>query len=70
MFAKYAKVRDAAGMTDAKVAERAGILPTVISEWKRRSEQNKEAELTVQNMIRVAKALGCTLDDLIGGEEE
>lgn len=66
MYAKYAKVRDEAGMTDAKVAEQAGIIPTVISEWKRRSEVNPEAEMTVVNMVKVAKVLGCKLDDLIG----
>lgn len=66
MYTKYAKVRDAAGMTDSKVAEQAGILPTVLSEWKRRSEQKAEAEMTVQNMLKVARVLNCKLDDLIG----
>ncbi len=66
MYAKYAKLRDALGMTDAKVAEQAGIIPTVLSEWKRRAETNPDTELSFGNMLKVAKVLKCDLDELAG----
>lgn len=34
MYAKYAELRDAKGVTDAKVAEATGILKSTFSDWK------------------------------------
>lgn len=34
MYQKYAKLRDAKGVTDAQVARETGILSTTLSEWK------------------------------------
>lgn len=70
MYAKYARVRDAAGMTDNEVAVKAGITASTIYDWKQRSVERPETELSVPTLVKVAKVLNCTIDELVGEGEE
>lgn len=58
MYARYAKLRDEKGLTDYAVAKKTGISPSLISEWKQRSETNANASLTFESMMKIADLLG------------
>lgn len=55
MYTKYAKLRDAKGLNDNKVAEMTGIPASTIYDWKQRSEKDGKASLSFENIVRIAK---------------
>jgi len=68
MYSRYAEIRDKVGMNDLQVADKAKIPPTTIYDWKQRSSSNPEASMSVANLMKIACALGCKLDDLIDNQ--
>lgn len=53
------RARMAAGLTQAQLAEKIGVLPQQIGSWER-GERNPKLDA----LRRIAAALGCTIDDL------
>ena len=51
------------GITIAEVARQAGISPTSVGKWRKSSP-------SIENVIRVARVLGCTVDELISDPAE
>jgi transcriptional regulator with XRE-family HTH domain len=60
------QLREAAGLTQAQAAKRAGILQ---SRWSN-IESGDRTNVTVETMGRVAAALGCNAQDLLTPPEE
>lgn len=63
-FQRYTELREDAGVTDYKVAQDAGIMPSTLSDWKAGRYTPK-----VGKLVKIAKVLGCELTDLIDTEE-
>ena len=63
---KYEAVRDSLGMTDYEVAKKAGIEKSTFYTWRKRSEENGYLTMGMVNMMKMAKALGVRLEDLVG----
>lgn len=61
---KLAYIRVRSGMTQTELAEKSGVLQTEIS----RAEKGVK-DLKGQHWASIAKALGCTVDELLGKEE-
>ena len=59
MGEKLKAARKAAGMTQAELAEKAGVLQKDVSRWENGLEPRA---LTLK---RLAQALGCSMDDLV-----
>jgi len=57
MYAKYAQLRDAKGLTDAMVSASTGISQDAFSKWKKRSETNPWACLAFDSMLKVCEVL-------------
>lgn len=66
---KYEAIRDAKGITDYEVMRRAGIEKSTFYTWRKRSETNPFLTMSVSNMVKMAKALGVTLEELVGDVE-
>lgn len=62
MYAKYAKLRDEKQMTDNAVAVASGVAQSTIYDWKQRAAINPKASLSVENLLKISKALGVTVD--------
>lgn len=62
MYARYAKLRDDRNMTDNSVAVASGITQSTIYDWKKRSEGNPNASLSVENLSKIAKVFNVPLD--------
>ena len=54
-----ARARLAAGLTQAQLAEKVGVLPNQIGNWERGFRVPK-----LDALRRIAAALGCKIDDL------
>lgn len=52
-------------MTQVQLAEKIGVNPVTMSRW-----MNGVRTPTVYAMKRIARALGCTIDDLVVGLED
>lgn len=63
MYEKYAKIRDERGMKDSEVAKRAGISPSVLSDWKK-----GRYELRADKLKRIAAVLDVSIENLMGEE--
>lgn len=59
MGEKLKAARKAAGMTQAELAEKAGVLQKDVSRWENGLEPRA---LTLK---KLAQALGCSMDDLV-----
>lgn len=59
---KLRAVRKAKGMTQAVLAQKANVCRTVIA----RHETGK-TEMSVRNLLKVADALGSSIQDIVGG---
>ena len=57
-FERYLKLR---GMTAYDVCKLVGIAPSTISSWKKRGNA-----LDANLLLKIAKVLDCTIDDLMG----
>ena len=55
------EARMKAGLSQAKLAEKAGVTPRAIQKW----EANGTGKAQLGCMKRVADALGCKLEDLV-----
>lgn len=56
--------RIALGMKAGELAQRLGVVQSVVSEW-----ENNTEEFKAPTLIRLALALDCTVDDLLAGED-
>ncbi len=63
---KYQKARDALGMSDYQVAKAAGVPESTLYDWLGRMEEKPYLTMSVPNMLKVAQALGVTLDQIVG----
>lgn len=63
---KYERLRDDQGLTDYEVFKRAGVEKSTFYTWRKRSEVNPFLTMSVPNMLKVASALGVTLDQIVG----
>lgn len=66
MYSKYAEIRDKAGLNDLQVAEKAGIPPTTIYDWKQRSAKNENAGISAVYLAKIARIIECDVSELIG----
>lgn len=64
-YETYAKLRDRLGLRDADVTRMAGINKATLPQWK-----NGHYEPKTEKKIKIAQALGVTLDQLEGIETE
>ena len=56
--------RKKAGLTQRQLSEKSGIPVSTIQYW----EDRGTSVATVGKLMKVAEALGCTLDDLVRGD--
>lgn len=63
---KILKLRTQRGWTQTELAERAGISQTIISRLEKHQRHNVNADV----LKRLAQALGCTTDYLVGMHED
>ena len=55
MYEKYAELRDAMGLNDAKVSEATGIPPSTFTDWKQgRSKPKLEKLMKLSKLFNVA----------------
>ncbi|MBQ8662509.1 MAG: helix-turn-helix transcriptional regulator [Eubacterium sp.] len=60
MYHKYAQLRDAAGLTDYKVAKDTGIPKSTFSDWKAGRSKPK-----VDKLLKIANYFGVPVEELI-----
>jgi transcriptional regulator with XRE-family HTH domain len=60
MYAKYAELRDAKGLTDGKVSEQTGIPRSTFTDWKQGRSAPK-----VEKLMKIADLFKVTLDELV-----
>lgn len=60
------KLREAAGLKGIDLAERLSVSPPVVSAW----ENNRTGLPETPTLLKLAKALDCTVDDLLAGIDE
>ena len=60
----YAKIRDAKGLRDSDVAKMTGISSGTISDWKK-----GRYDLKTEKLIKIADALGVSVDLLSGRQQ-
>lgn len=61
MYDIYAKLRDERGLTDYQVCKETGIPTSAMSGWKTGKFTPK-----VDKMVKIAKLLGVSMDELLG----
>ena len=54
--------RAAKGLSQQALAKAAGVHKRNVQEWEKKGIEHA----VVENALKVAKALGCTIDDLLG----
>jgi len=54
--------RNEAGLSQQALAKAAGVHKRNVQEWEKKGIEHA----VVENALKVAKALGCTIDDLLG----
>ena len=59
------EMRERAGMTQAELSTEVGIPVRTISYW----ENGRALGMSAENLRKVATALGCTIDEIVEGEE-
>lgn len=62
MYTKYAMLRDERGMTDYQVIEKTGIPFSTFYDWRRRSQRNEAARMSVDYLAKIAKVFGVSID--------
>lgn len=63
MYKKYAKLRDARGMSDYAVAKQTNIPQSTIYDWRQRSEKDDKAALSIGNLRKIADLFGVSLEE-------
>lgn len=61
MYSKYAELRDAKGVNDAKVAESTGIPRSTFTDWKQGRSKPK-----VEKLLKLADYFKVSIEELIG----
>lgn len=62
MYTKYAKLRDEKNMTDYEVAKKADIPTSTLYDWKQRTQKDKNAAMSIENLSKILRVLETTLD--------
>ena len=65
MYSKYEKLRDARGMNNLQVAEAVGIPQSTLYDWQQRDAEKKGAGMKVENLAKIARFFGVTVDYFI-----
>lgn len=60
MYAKYVKLRDNRGMTDADVSKETGIPRSTFTDWKSGRSNPK-----LEKLMKIANALGVSIEEFI-----
>lgn len=60
MYAKYVKLRDSKGMTDAEVSRLSGVPKSTFTDWKSGRSNPK-----IEKLIKITNALGVSIEDFI-----
>ena len=60
MYAKYVKLRDAKGLSDAQVSEKTGIPRSTFTDWKSGRSNPK-----LEKLMKIASVLDVTLEDFV-----
>ena len=63
MYAKYAKLRDTAGITDYRVAQETGISTSTLTNWKKGRYTPK-----VDKLSKIATYFGVSIEDLVNDD--
>ena len=61
----YSEIRNRKGMRDSSVAAASGIAHSTFSDWK-----NGRSEPKTEKLIKIADALGVSLEELLGTQKE
>ena len=60
MYAKYVKLRDAKGMSDAEVSKITGISRSTFTDWKSQRSNPK-----LEKLVKIASALGVSIEEFV-----
>lgn len=60
MYAKYVKLRDSKGMTDADVSKKTEIPRSTFTDWKSGRSNPK-----LEKLMKIANALGVSIEEFI-----
>lgn len=60
MYAKYVKLRDNRGMTDAEISKETGIPRSTFTDWKSGRSNPK-----LEKLMKIANALGVSIEEFI-----
>ena len=63
MYAKYVKLRDEKGLTDADISKITDIPRSTFTDWKSGRSNPK-----IEKLVKIAAALDVTLDDFVRSE--
>lgn len=63
MYAKYVKLRDAKGVSDANVSNATGIPRSTFTDWKSGRSNPK-----LEKLLKIAKFFEVSVEDLMGDE--
>ena len=55
MYQKYVELLEKTGKTTYQVCHETGVPESTISMWKKRTADGKEAKLSIDNLVKIAK---------------
>lgn len=55
MYQKYLELLEKTGKTTYQVCHETGVPESTISMWKKRTTDGKEAKLSIDNLVKIAK---------------
>lgn len=65
-YRKYAAIRDSLGLNDLAVSRESGVATATLSNWKATVDERQGGyRPKVENLSKLAKALGCEVLDLM-----
>ena len=57
MYSKFSKLLKKKQLSVYRVSKLSGVSQTVLSDWKKRSKENKDSKLSVDNLKKLADAM-------------
>ena len=70
MYPKVERLMKQRGINIVTLSQGTGIPPTTIYDWKRRSKlEDEPVYLSAENLLKVARFLGVSMEELMEGEE-
>lgn len=63
VYKRYCELRDKSGMNDYQVAKATGIYQSTFTDWK-----NGRSNPGVEKLAKIAKVLGCQIEDFLERE--